>query len=184
MSPHLDRGQGTPLVHLQSGEAPQWTPAHDLLARRFRVVALSVDRSSSPATVAGAIKNLGIDTFDLIAASETAATALALALEAPERVRALVLEAPPAVGDTGLEGRLQNVAVPTLVLFGTGDTAASPDVGRVYRQRIPNAHLVFVYAANRAISADRPEAFADVVADFVERHEAFVIRRDQTVIHP
>jgi hypothetical protein len=43
---------------------------------------------------------------------------------------------------------------------------------------------VFVYAAGHAISADRPEAFVEVVADFLERHEAFVINRGQTVIYP
>jgi pimeloyl-ACP methyl ester carboxylesterase len=49
---------------------------------------------------------------------------------------------------------------------------------------MPNAHLVFVYDAAHAISTDRPEAFAEVVADFVERREAFVISRNETVIHP
>jgi len=34
------------------------------------------------------------------------------------------------------------------------------------------------------MSTDRPEAFADVVADFLDRHEAFVISRTPTVIHP
>ena len=33
-----------------------------------------------------------------------------------------------------------------------------------------NCHLVFVYAAGHVISADRPEAFAEVVLDFLERH--------------
>jgi pimeloyl-ACP methyl ester carboxylesterase len=57
-------------------------------------------------------------------------------------------------------------------------------MGRVYKERIPSCHLVFVYAAGHAISADRPEAFAEVVVDFLERREAFVISRGQTVIHP
>jgi pimeloyl-ACP methyl ester carboxylesterase len=45
-------------------------------------------------------------------------------------------------------------------------------------------HLVFVYDAGHAISTERPEAFADVTADFLERREAFVINRTGTVIHP
>jgi hypothetical protein len=49
---------------------------------------------------------------------------------------------------------------------------------------MPSSHLVFVYDAGPAISADRPEAFAEVVTDFLERHEAFVISRTATVIHP
>jgi hypothetical protein len=43
---------------------------------------------------------------------------------------------------------------------------------------------VFVYDAGPAIGADRPEAFAEVVADFLERREAFVISRGPTAIHP
>jgi pimeloyl-ACP methyl ester carboxylesterase len=49
---------------------------------------------------------------------------------------------------------------------------------------MPNSHLVFVYDAGHAISTDRPEAFTEVVADFLERHEAFVISRTPTVINP
>ena len=47
-----------------------------------------------------------------------------------------------------------------------------------------NAHLVFVYDAGHVISTERPEAFTEVVVDFLERHEAFVISRAHTVIHP
>jgi pimeloyl-ACP methyl ester carboxylesterase len=49
---------------------------------------------------------------------------------------------------------------------------------------MPNCHLVFVYDAAHAISTDRPEAFTEVVSDFLERREAFVISRAETVIHP
>jgi hypothetical protein len=68
-------------------------------------------------------------------------------------------------------------------LFGT--------VGRVIRwtwAHLQGAdaelHLVFVYDEGHSIRTDRPEAFADVVPDFVERYEAFVISRTPTLIHP
>jgi hypothetical protein len=41
-----------------------------------------------------------------------------------------------------------------------------------------------VYDAGHAVSTERPEAFTEVVADFLERHEAFIISRTETVIHP
>lgn len=44
--------------------------------------------------------------------------------------------------------------------------------------------LAYVHDAGRAIGAERPEAFAEVVGDFLERHEAFVISRARSVIHP
>jgi pimeloyl-ACP methyl ester carboxylesterase len=161
--------------------------------------------------------------------------ALWLAVEAPERVEALVLEAPAAIRPAGaprpsgspeemagrlyahpervaplppvdpairaktaalverlrgpdrdpdLEARLRDLAVPTLVLFGTLDRVISPNMGHFYKELLPNSNLVFVYDSGHAISTDRPEAFADVVADFLERREAFVISRTPTVIHP
>jgi hypothetical protein len=38
--------------------------------------------------------------------------------------------------------------------------------------------------AGHAIAAERPEAFAEVVGDFLDRHDAFVVSRTPTVIHP
>jgi pimeloyl-ACP methyl ester carboxylesterase len=57
-------------------------------------------------------------------------------------------------------------------------------MGRHYKAILPNCHLVFVYDAGHEISTDRPEAFADVTDDFLQRHEAFVISRTETLIHP
>jgi pimeloyl-ACP methyl ester carboxylesterase len=86
--------------------------------------------------------------------------------------------------DADLERQLAGLAIPTLVLFGTVDRVIPPDMGHLYKELMPNCHLVFVYDAGHAISTDRPEAFTEVVADFLERHEAFVISRTDTVIHP
>jgi pimeloyl-ACP methyl ester carboxylesterase len=57
-------------------------------------------------------------------------------------------------------------------------------MGRIYKDLMPDAHLVFVYDAGHAIAAERPEAFVDVVADFLERGDAFLIRRSRTVVFP
>ena len=86
--------------------------------------------------------------------------------------------------DADLERRLPGLATPTLVLFGTLDRVIAPAMGRIYKELAPGCHLVFVYDAGHAISTDRPEAFTEVVVDFLERHEAFVISRTETVIHP
>jgi hypothetical protein len=43
---------------------------------------------------------------------------------------------------------------------------------------------VLVYDAGHVIRIERPEAFCDVVEDFLERHEAFLISRTDTLIHP
>ena len=79
---------------------------------------------------------------------------------------------------------MRRVETPVLVLFGTGDRLMPPELGRHYKDLLPNGHLVFVYDAGHAISTERPEAFVEVTADFLDRHEAFVINRVGTVIHP
>lgn len=86
--------------------------------------------------------------------------------------------------DTDLENQLKGLEIPVLVLFGTFDRIIPPEMGRFYKQLLPNCHLVFVYDAGHAISAERPEAFAEVTLDFLTRHEAFVVNRAETVIHP
>jgi pimeloyl-ACP methyl ester carboxylesterase len=245
---YLEAGRGMPLVHLHGAGGLRLTPAHDLLARRFRVIVFEMPGfGNSPentrtrnmaelaSTMAGAIGDLGIEAFNLMGTSFGAKTALFLALQQRERVQALVLEAPAAIRpggtqppsgtpeemahrlyahperlpplpppdpavvqkmralvtrlrgpdrDADLELRLRELPTPTLVLFGTCDTVIPPNMGHIYKELMPNAYLVFVYDAGHAIGGERPEAFTEVVADFLERHEAFVISRDATVIHP
>jgi pimeloyl-ACP methyl ester carboxylesterase len=186
---YLEAGRGAALVHLPGPGGLRLTPAHELLARHFRVVLLDVpqlDQSAEPVstTLATAIRRMGAVTFNLMGTSSGSTAALALALEEPQRVSALVLEAPTALGAEAGNGEMAALAMPTLVLLGTADTEVPVAMGRVYKERIPSCHLVFVYAAGHAISADRPEAFAEVVVDFLERREAFVISRERTLIHP
>jgi pimeloyl-ACP methyl ester carboxylesterase len=86
--------------------------------------------------------------------------------------------------DPELEARMGQLDIPTLVVFGTWDRIIPPEMGRHYKELMPNCHLVFVYDAGHAIGAERPEAFADLVTDYLERREAFVISRTPTAIHP
>jgi pimeloyl-ACP methyl ester carboxylesterase len=186
---YLEAGQGPPLVHLHSAGERRLTPASDVLCRRFRVVVLEAPEPRwGEDALARALTQLGVDSCNLVGTALAAGTVLRFALQAPDRVRALVLEAPAAPdgqdSDAELERRLPALATPTLVLLGTADEVTAPALGRACKARMPNCHLALVYAAGHAISADRPEAFAEVVGDFLERHEAFVISRAETVIHP
>lgn len=245
---YMEAGDGAPLVHLHGAGGLRLTPGHELLRRHFRVIAFEMpgfgasaentrtrDMPQMAATMARAIDALGLDEFSLIGTSFGGKTALWLALQQPQLVRALVLEAPAAIRPEGaeppsgppeemarrlfahpervgpipapdpavraktarlvgrlrgpnrdpdLENRLPSLAIPTLILFGTVDRVIPPEMGRFYKELLPNSNLVFVYDAGHAISTDRPEAFAEVVADFVERRDAFVVSRTETVIHP
>jgi pimeloyl-ACP methyl ester carboxylesterase len=79
---------------------------------------------------------------------------------------------------------MRQIAVPTLVLFGTLDRLIPPAMGRHYKELIPGSNLVLVYDAGHLIAAERPAAFTEVVTDFLQRREAFVISRAETVINP
>ena len=245
---YMEAGQGTPLVHLHGAGGLRLTPSHELLARRYRVIAFEMPGfGDSPvntrtetmpemaSTIVRAVDRIGLDSFNLMGTSFGGKAALWVALQATQRVAAVVLEAPAAIRQEGaappsgtaeeiarrlyahperlksippidpamraktqplvqrllgphrdadLESRLQDLSTPTLVLFGTLDRVIAPAMGRMYKDLMPNCHLVFVYDAAHAISTDRPEAFTEVVVDFLERHEAFVISRAETVIHP
>ncbi len=92
------------------------------------------------------------------------------------------LASPPR--DPDLEGRLPGLTVPTLVLFGTLDRSIPPEMGRIYREIMPNCHLVFVYDAGHALDMDRPEAFASVVTDFLQRREGFIVTATSALLYP
>ncbi len=90
-----------------------------------------------------------------------------------------------AIGrDPDLEARMRHCEVLTLVLWGTLDRLIPSETGRIYKQLMPNCHLALVYDAGHLMDAERPEACSEVIADFLERHEAFLISRTETLLHP
>jgi pimeloyl-ACP methyl ester carboxylesterase len=245
---YMEAGEGPVLVHLHGAGGLRLSPAHDLLAQHNRVVAFempgfgtsaenakSANIAELASTMAQAISALGLTDVNLWGTSFGGRTAVWLAVQHPERLKALILDAPAAIRPEGtrapsgtpeemarmlfahpervpplppvpaairdqtqalvrrlsgpgrdpeLERRMGDLAVPTLVLFGTLDRVIPPSMGRFYKELIPTCNLVLVYDAGHAIGTDRPEAFADAVGDFIERREAFVISRTETVIHP
>jgi pimeloyl-ACP methyl ester carboxylesterase len=107
-------GDGVPLVHLHGAGGIELTPAHELLARDRRVIAFEMPGfGDSPAntrhqrmpemagTMLEAITALGVETFDLMGTSFGGKTALWVAIQAPERVSAVVLESPAAIRPEG-----------------------------------------------------------------------------------
>lgn len=245
---YMEAGDGPPLIHLHGAGGARLSRAHELLSAQRRVLAFEMPgfgRSAEnartatlpdlAATMAEAVSALGIGRFDLWGNSFGAKVALWLAIQAPDRIDGLLLEAPAAIRpagvmppsgtaeqlarlryahpermpmpavpdptvaaqtralvmrlrgpdrDAALETQMRALNVATLVIFGTHDRLMPPELGRFYKQLLPNAHLAFVYDAGHAIAAERPEAFVEIVDDFLSRHEAFVIRRTESLIHP
>lgn len=101
---------------------------------------------------------------------------------AKQRALTTRLLGPPR--DKPFEDRLRGLEIPVLALFGTADRVTPPEGAHLYREILPNCHLVMVYDAAHAIDADRPEALASVVDDFLERQTRFLVRRSSGLIHP
>ncbi|HEX5369051.1 MAG TPA: alpha/beta fold hydrolase, partial [Dehalococcoidia bacterium] len=115
---YLEAGAGEPLVVLHGGGGVKHYTSHDLLAESRRIILIEApgfgasaanERSQSMAelanSVAAAIAALGIERFDLQGNSFGGKLALWLAVQHPERVKALVLVAPAAIRPEGGSAR-------------------------------------------------------------------------------
>jgi len=204
---YLEAGQGNPVVVLHGSGGLTPSPLDNLLARQFRVIACEIPDLSQPAvnersqrdlarTLAKSVTAIGLERYGLVSTSAGTPLALWQAIEAQERIEALVLISPVALlpaGSTAAGGRkrdpelergLGDMKTTTLVLIGTRDETLPPETGRLYVERIPNCYYVLVYDAGQVIEAERPEALFAAVRDFLERRETFVVSRGSTVINP
>jgi pimeloyl-ACP methyl ester carboxylesterase len=86
--------------------------------------------------------------------------------------------------DDELLARLADVPTKTLILFGRDDGIINPINGRALRRAMRNSSLQYVYDAAHDIQSDRPEAFADVVGDFLRRGMKFLINDQDGLINP
>jgi pimeloyl-ACP methyl ester carboxylesterase len=86
--------------------------------------------------------------------------------------------------DSELMGRMRRMTLPVLVLFGTQDGLISPEIAPLYKELLINCYVIYVYAAAHEMQFDRPDAVAGVVADFVQRQEAFVVNATSGLLNP
>jgi len=86
--------------------------------------------------------------------------------------------------DDGLLTRLADVPTRTLILFGRDDGIINPINGRTLRRTLRNSSLQYVFDAAHDVQSDRPEAFVDVVGDFLDRGMRFLINYDDGLINP
>jgi pimeloyl-ACP methyl ester carboxylesterase len=89
-----------------------------------------------------------------------------------------------ALDQDALRVRISELALPTLVIFGTDDGLIPAEMGRIYRENMPNCSYVLLYDAGHELGSDRPEAAAELIGDFLERRETFVIGRDIAPVAP
>ncbi|HEX3978900.1 MAG TPA: alpha/beta fold hydrolase [Solirubrobacteraceae bacterium] len=104
--------------------------------------------------------------------------------EVAERRLAYVDSVLSTADKDGLRAALDGLDIPSMIVFGTRDGLIPPETGREYRRLIPRSDLVYVYDAAHEVARDRPEAFAELVGDFLERGEAHVVDRRDRLINP
>jgi pimeloyl-ACP methyl ester carboxylesterase len=104
------------------------------------------------------------------------------AIVAKEQV--LVQRLAGGMHDAEAERRLGEIPCATLVLFGSEDQMVAPEAARLYRERIPNSNIAFVYDAGHLIEAERPAALGNAVSDYVELRETFIVGRQTGIINP
>jgi pimeloyl-ACP methyl ester carboxylesterase len=245
---YAEAGKGDVLVSIHGAGGMRISPAHELLAKTYRVIVFEVpgfgnspanERSATmqdlAATMNKAIAALGVKKFSLMGNSFGAKLVSWMAIQAPDTLQTLLLIAPAAIRhdrprvvanspeeelklfhahperiapraapkkeildkqqalvrrligparDAQLEGQLKEMKVPTLALFGTVDRVTPSDAAHLYREIIPNCHIGMVYDAAHAIDVDRPEAVSEIVADFIERQEKFLVTGQSGVLYP
>jgi pimeloyl-ACP methyl ester carboxylesterase len=59
-----------------------------------------------------------------------------------------------------------------------------PEMGRTYREPMPNSHYVPVYDAGHAVAAERPEALTNTIIDSLDLGETFTVSRRDGRINP
>ncbi len=64
------------------------------------------------------------------------------------------------------------------MLIGTLDEAQPPGAAASYRTRLSRSNVVLVYGAGADIAGDRPDAFARVAGDFLDRQGRFAFMTD------
>jgi pimeloyl-ACP methyl ester carboxylesterase len=194
---YRERGSGEAVLWL--GHLDTWPVLWDRLAQQRRIVELLRPERSMPTNaqateaLTAIMTALAIDRFDLIARGDDAALALVLALEHPQKMRSLILLGPTMLTASGqlaagvdgaLAVRLGTLTVPSLAVFGTRDAYASPEAGRHYRARLATCNVVFVYDAGHDMGAERPDAVGELVLDFLERRDLFLVRDTDDLLYP
>jgi pimeloyl-ACP methyl ester carboxylesterase len=83
-------------------------------------------------------------------------------------------------GNEALLARLSEIALPTLLLLGTGDRVMLPESGTPFQKHIASCHRIFLYGAAHELPISAGPTWTNIVSEFIDRGEAFVVNRGPT----
>ncbi len=181
--PFSEMGEGSAVICLLDDKAGALL---DILSEDFAIFSRAHTSLDGETAIARAealyasAQKRGINTFALVADNQGCATALAAAVLYPEAVEAILMIAPQVLDEHGaprdlsLAGQLQKIETQILALFGTRSAIASPATGGRYKRTLAKCHLVYVYDAED-VASDRLEAASEIIIDFLQRRDAFLV---------
>jgi 3-oxoadipate enol-lactonase len=65
---------------------------------------------------------------------------------------------------------VENIRVPTLIMYGEEDTVYPPELARAMAARIPGAQLVMIKGAGHLANLEQPEEFNRILLEFLTRN--------------
>lgn len=165
------------LLHGARFEAETWRGLGTLdvlAAAGYRALALDLpgfgasDRFPvTDAFLAALLARLGLDRVVLVAPSMSGQVAFPLVLDHPQRLAGFVAVAP--VGIPMHRGRLAEIRVPVLAIWGSEDAVVPRDQGRELVAAVPGAQWVLLDGARHPSYLDRPEEFHHALLSFLAR---------------
>jgi len=183
-----EAGSGRPLIVLSAGEQAHIDPLVKCLAQNNRVFVIDVSAAERApgSSILNGLSRFGVERFSVIGISRGVPLALAIAIAAPDQIDKLILMSPPPWSniEEQLRASLPTVAAPTLLLVGTSDRSGSADSARKLRETIGASQLLLIYDAGALIAADRPDACASPIGEFLDRGVEFVVCHDSQKIRP
>ena len=88
-----------------------------------------------------------------------------------------LLAGDPYMHDPALLGRLGEIAIPTLVVWGESDRIVTPDYGRALAAAIPGARFEVIRKAGHLPQIEQPEATFQAIDGFLAGTEGSWLRR-------
>jgi len=81
--------------------------------------------------------------------------------------------------DEDLVAKLADIRSSTLLLYGTAEIGIPPETVHILKENLPKCDVIYVYDAAHQMQVDQPERYFNVVSDYLERGEAFIVRRSE-----